>query len=104
MSATAPTVAETGAPLSVIVQAERDAARAFGHSHGLLIGGASMAQGALSQLGSALNLIEQAASAGADPAIVASYATRLEREAAALLGRLVAARIEATATDSREAA
>lgn len=100
----APTVADTGEPLSVIIQAERDAARTFGHSHGLLIGGASMAQGALGQFGSALMLIEQALGEGADPATVAAYATRLEREAAALLGRLVAARINATPTEAKEAA
>jgi hypothetical protein len=98
------TVADTGAPLSVIIQAERDAGRTFGIAAGLLIGGASQAQSALSSLASGIGLIEQAARDGTDPATVAAYAARLEREAAALLGRLVAVRVEATATEHRDAA
>ena len=98
------TVADTGTPLSVLLQAERDTGRTFGMSAGLLIGGASQAQSALSSLASGIGLIEQAARDGTDPATVGAYAARLEREAAALLGRLVAVRVDATATDSREAA
>ncbi|BAU91202.1 hypothetical protein MPPM_2597 [Methylorubrum populi] len=100
----APTVADTGTPLSVIIQAERDSARTFGLAAGLLIGGASQAEGALRTLASGIGLIEQAARDGTDPATVAAYAARLEREAAALLGRLVAVRVNATTADSREAA
>ncbi|MDV2986157.1 UNVERIFIED_CONTAM: hypothetical protein Q9R58_17720 [Methylobacteriaceae bacterium AG10] len=91
-------------PLSILLQAERDAGRTFGIAAGLLIGGASQAQSALSSLASGIGLIEQAARDGTDPATVAAYAARLEREAAALLGRLVAVRVEATATEHRDAA
>lgn len=91
-------------PLAILLQAERDAGRAFGHSHGLLIGGASQAEGALRSLGSGVDLIEQAAREGASPATVATYATRLEREAANLLARLVAVRVNAIPAESLEAA
>lgn len=98
------TVADTGTPLSVIIQNERDAARAFGHSHGLLIGGASQSEGALRSLGSGVDLIAQAARDGADPATVAAHAARLEREAAHLLARLVAIRVNAATSEHRDAA
>ncbi|GJE79655.1 hypothetical protein CJNNKLLH_0981 [Methylorubrum thiocyanatum] len=64
------TVADTGAPLSVIIQAERDAARTFGLAAGLLIGGASQAEGALRSLDDGIGLIEQAAREGASAASV----------------------------------
>ena len=99
-----PTVADTGAPLSVIIQAERDAARTFGLAAGLLIGGASQAEGALRSLDAGIGLIEQAAREGASAASVTAYATRLEREAATLLARLVAARVNAATPSTREAA
>jgi len=102
MSSAARTVAETGEPLCIVEQAAHDTGRAVGIAAGLLIGGATASQGALSQLGSGLNLIEQAARSGADPATVAAYATRFQHETAALLARLVAIRVNAT--DSREAA
>lgn len=92
-------------PLSVLIQNERDVARAFGISAGLLIGGASQAQGALSSLASGIDLIEQAARDGTDPAAVIAQAARLEREAAQLLARLVAVRVNATpTTEAKEAA
>ncbi|MBK3406256.1 hypothetical protein H0176_23705 [Methylorubrum populi] len=99
-----PTVADTGTPLSVIIQAERDAARTFGLAAGLLIGGASQAEGALRTLDTGIGLIEQAAREGASPASVTAYATRLEREAAHLLARLVAARVNAATPEHRDAA
>ena len=99
-----PTVADTGAPLSVIIQAERAAARTFGLAAGLLIGGASQAEGALRSLDAGIGLIEQAAREGASAASVTAYATRLEREAATLLARLVAARVNAATPSTREAA
>lgn len=104
MSATAPTVAETGEPLCVVVQAAHDAGRSVGIAAGILIGAASQAENALSSLRSSIGLLEQAAREGASPATVAAYAARLEREHAALLGQLVKLRVDAATSSTREAA
>lgn len=104
MSATALTVAETGEPLCLVVRAAHDIASAKGLASGLLIGGTTTSQGALSQLGSGLLLIEQAAREGAGPDAITAYVTSLEREAATLLGRLVKIRLDATAISASEAA
>ena len=98
------TAADSGEPLSVLIQAERDAARTFGIAAGLLIGGASQAQGALSSLGSGIDLIAQASRDGADPAAVSAQVARLEREAAYLLARLAALRAPLSPTEAKEAA
>ncbi|GEL44274.1 hypothetical protein MEX01_48650 [Methylorubrum extorquens] len=91
-------------PLSVLIQAERDAARTFGLAAGLLIGGASQADGGLRSLGSGIDLIAQAARDGADAAAVSANAARLEREVAYLLARLAALRADAIPANTLEAA
>ncbi|MGW9822255.1 hypothetical protein ACUXK4_004850 [Methylorubrum extorquens] len=93
-----------GEPLSVLIQAERDAARTFGIAAGLLIGGASQAEAGLRSLGSGIDLIAQASRDGADPAAVSAQVARLEREAAYLLARLAALRTNATPANTLEAA
>lgn len=93
-----------GEPLSVLIQAERDAARTFGVAAGLLIGGASQAEGGLRSLGSGIDLIAQASRDGADAAAVSAQVARLEREAAYLLARLAALRTNAIPANTLEAA
>ena len=104
MSGAAPTVAETGEPLCIVVQAAHDTGRTVGLAAGLLIGGASQAESSLRSLGSGIDLIAQASRDGADSAAVSAQVARLEREAAYLLARLAALRTNATPANTLEAA
>jgi hypothetical protein len=100
------TVADTGAPACIALADERLAATERARGHGLMIGGYTTGDHALSTLAAGIRLLEQAAETGGPREDIAARATALERQAAALLARLVKLRVEntASATPSQRAA
>lgn len=91
-------------PACIALADERAEAIERARAHGLMIGGHAASDHGLSTLAAGIGLLEQAARQGCTPADIAANAAALERQAAALLGRLVRLRVDASATPDQRAA
>ncbi|MFY9293297.1 MAG: hypothetical protein WAP03_21750 [Methylorubrum rhodinum] len=88
----------TSEPACIAQADERFAAAMRDQAAGLLIGGRRIVEHGLSGVEAGLFLMERAADQGGSVADIAASATALERQAAALVARLVKLRVESTAS------